>query len=62
MTEHFLSRAEVAEMIGVKSTSIVKYDLPVPDAMIANIRGWRPETIREWQSRRPGRGARTDLK
>ncbi|MFD6895906.1 XRE family transcriptional regulator [Rhodococcus sp. NPDC060086] len=62
MTERFLSRAEVAEIIGVKPTSLVTYNLPEPDVLIAKIRGWRPETIREWQSRRPGRGARTDLR
>nr|WP_285895830.1 transcriptional regulator [Trueperella bernardiae] len=40
--------------------------LPEPDATIGlepNVRhGWLPETVDDWQTNRPGRGARTDLK
>lgn len=61
MAERYLSRAEVAELIGVKQSSIGSYDLPPEDVLIGKVRGWREETIRAWQAERPGRGARTDL-
>ncbi|MCZ4556075.1 hypothetical protein O4215_10850 [Rhodococcus maanshanensis] len=49
-----------------------RYKLPPPDAIIGPInedgslprgttRGWLETTIDEWNSHRPGRGARTDL-
>ena len=30
--------------------------LPEPDVLIGRTRGWLPETIDEWNARRPGRG------
>lgn len=61
MTERFLSLTEVAKLIDVKVDSLRRYKLPEPDAWIGKVRGWRETTIQEWQKRRPGQGARTDL-
>ena len=36
--------------------------MPTPDATIGKVSGWLPETIEKWNSERPGRGARTDLR
>lgn len=49
----YLSRAEVAERIGVKPDTLGRYRLPEPDAMIGTVRGWLPATIDAWHSGRP---------
>lgn len=54
----YLSRAEVAERIGVKPDTLSRYKLPEPDATIGSTRGWLPATIDQWNSSRPGRGNR----
>lgn len=58
MTEHFLSRAEFAERIGVKPGTLGRYNLPEPDATIGDVRGWLPETVDGWHAARPGKGGR----
>ena len=58
MTEHFLSRAEFAERIGVKPGTLGRYNLPEPDATIGDVRGWLPETVDRWHAGRPGKGGR----
>jgi predicted DNA-binding transcriptional regulator AlpA len=50
----YLSLTEFAARIGV--TSLSKYRLPAPDAMIGGTRGWTAETIDAWQAARPGSG------
>ncbi|MDI9900522.1 helix-turn-helix transcriptional regulator [Rhodococcus sp. IEGM 1409] len=68
----YLSRAQLAERIGLSSDSLSRYKLPTPDVVIGPVnddgtiprgstRGWTPETVDEWNANRPGRGARTDL-
>lgn len=57
----YLSRTQVAQHIGVLPSSLSKYRLPPPDAVIGTVRGWSPATIDQWLATRPGRGARTDL-
>lgn len=57
----YLSRAEVAERIGVAVGTLSRYRLPEPDVLVGRARGWLPETIDAWNAQRPGRGARTDL-
>lgn len=52
----FLSRKEVAQMLGVKTDSINGYDLPEADAMIGTHRGWLQESIEKFKANRPGRG------
>lgn len=54
MTPYFLSRAELAERIGVKPDSLARYKLPAPDAMIGTTRGWLPSTVDRWNESRPG--------
>lgn len=54
--QRYLSRSEVAKLIGVKPDSLGRYKLPDPDAMIGSIKGWLPETIEQWHVTRPGRG------
>jgi hypothetical protein len=51
----YLSRAEVAERIGVKPDTLGRYRLPAPDAMIGSVRGWLPKTIDDWHQNRPGK-------
>lgn len=53
MTQHYLSRTEVAELIGVKPDTLGRYNLPEPDATIGKTRGWLPETIQDWDTHRP---------
>lgn len=52
----YLSRKEVAERIGVQQSTLSRYALPEPDAMIGATRGWLPETIDVWNAGRPGPG------
>lgn len=52
----YLSRPEVAELIGVQRTTLNRYQLPPHDAMIGSLKGWLPETIKAWNESRPGRG------
>jgi hypothetical protein len=56
MTVRYLSRAEVAERIGVKPDTLSRYKLPAEDAVTGTTRGWLPETIDAWNASRPGRG------
>lgn len=56
MAVHYLSRSEVAERIGVQPSTMSRYKLPEPDAVIGTVRGWLPETIDAWEADRPGRG------
>ena len=53
----YLSRAEVADRIGVAASTLSRYKLPEPDAQIGDVRGWTPNTIDEWNAARPGKGA-----
>lgn len=53
--QRFLSRAEVAERIGVKPDTLGRYRLPEPDAVIGTVRGWTVETIDKWNANRPSR-------
>lgn len=53
----YLSRTEFAERIGVQPSTLGRYKLPEPDAMIGDIRGWLPATVDRWNQARPGRGA-----
>lgn len=55
-TQTFLSRKEVAELIGVTSDALSRYKLPDPDAYIGETRGWLEDTILVWNANRPGRG------
>jgi hypothetical protein len=55
MPIRYLSRAEVAERIGVKPDTLGRYKLPEPDAVIGNVRGWLPRTIDAWDRARPSR-------
>lgn len=61
MPAKYLSQKEIADIIGVKLTSLANYKLPPPDAYIGRTRGWLPETIEKWNASRPGRGYRADL-
>lgn len=60
MTQHYLSRAEFAERIGVKPGTMGRYKLPEPDVMIGSTRGWSAEAIDAWHAARPGRGVKSD--
>lgn len=53
----YLSRAEVARRIGLKSVrSLSGMELPAHDVEVGEHKGWRSETIDAWQVTRPGRG------
>lgn len=58
MPNVYLSRAEVAELLGVTSDALSRYKLPEPDAYIGSTRGWRRDTIETWNANRPGQGWR----
>lgn len=53
----YLSRAEVAERIGLKSVrSLSGLLMPPHDVEVGKHKGWKVETIDAWQAERPGRG------
>jgi len=53
----FLSRTEVAKYLGMRGYhSLSGVELPAPDALIGDCKGWTPATIDAWQAARPGRG------
>lgn len=54
----YLTSSEFAERIGVSPNTLKRYDLPPVDAHLGNRRGWLPQTVDDWNARRPGRGAR----
>ncbi|MBV7432300.1 helix-turn-helix transcriptional regulator [Dermabacteraceae bacterium P13077] len=58
MTEHYIGRGEVAKLLGVAPDTLNRYTLPEADVAIGRIRGWRRETIEEWNANRPGKGGR----
>lgn len=60
MAIRFLTAGEFAERIGVKRHTLNRYKLPPPDAVVGNVRGWLPQTVDDWQARRPGKGNKAD--
>jgi len=60
LIDTYLSRSQVAELIGVKPASLSRYDLPEPDVAIGTgprtVRGWRASTILTWHASRPFAG------
>ena len=69
----YLNQAEFEARLGLARGTLSRYKLPVPDVVVGpvnedgslprgTVRGWRAETIDEWNAARPGRGTRTDLK
>lgn len=57
MTRKYLSGQGAADYLGMKRGSFVSLtNLPKPDAMIGNVRGWTPRTLDAWNATRPGRG------
>lgn len=62
MSERFLSLTEVAQMLGVTTGGLLNLRLPEPDALIGRTRGWKPETIEQWNATRPGHGGRPRMK
>jgi len=53
----YLGRTEVAHYLGLAGLpSLTGVELPPPDAVIGDRKGWTPETIDAWKKTRPGRG------
>lgn len=55
--KRYLSISEVAEHSGLKRNTIKAYSqipgrLPKPDAVIGRVKGWLPQTIDTWLTRR----------
>lgn len=49
----YLSREEVAEILGIRSASIASYRFfPEPDATVGSTRGWRETTIEKFMALR----------
>ena len=46
----------MAERLGITKGALARYRLPEADVTVGNARGWLPETIDEWNAKRPGRG------
>lgn len=58
MSERFLSLTEVAHRLGVTTGGLLNLRLPEPDALIGRTRGWKSETIDQWNAARPRHGGR----
>ncbi|AKV55090.1 helix-turn-helix transcriptional regulator [Bifidobacterium actinocoloniiforme] len=56
MSERFLSLTEIAGRLGITTGALANYRLPEPDVIVGRTRGWKAETIDEWNRNRPGRG------
>lgn len=56
MTTEYLGVKQVAERLCITPGGLLNLKLPKPDVRIGRTRGWLPETIDEWNARRPGRG------
>jgi predicted DNA-binding transcriptional regulator AlpA len=56
-TERYLSLTEIAQRLGITTGALAGYKLPGSDAYIGRTRGWKPETIDQWNAERPDRGA-----
>jgi len=53
MTLRFLSRAEIADLLGVSLSTVKQYaDFPQPDVMVGRNQGWAEATIRAWDEQR----------
>lgn len=55
-TIKYLSRAEVAALLGIQVHSMNRMELPEPDAVIGSRKGYLRATILAWNAKRPGRG------
>ena len=55
MTERYLSMTEVAQRLDITKGALARYKLPDPDVIVGKARGWREETIDQWNAQRPGR-------
>lgn len=62
LVDQFLNRTEFAARVGVKPSTLSRYDLPAPDVLVGSgstaQRGWRVSTVLEWQASRPEAGSR----
>ncbi|MDN2498968.1 hypothetical protein FHY52_20120 [Nocardia nova] len=67
MTEHYLNRAQVAEILGVQPGGLELSSLPAPDVVVGpvnadgtiprgSVRGWLLETIERHKAERAGCG------
>lgn len=54
--QRYMSFTEIAQYLGITSGALNGLKLPEPDAMTGRTRGWKKETIEEWNKNRPGRG------
>ena len=61
-TIHYLGTVGFAARIGVKADTLNRYKLPLPDAQIGRFRGWLPQTVDEWNARRPGKRTSRDAR
>lgn len=53
---HYLSLTDVAKYLGITTAALAHYKLPEADVYIGRTRGWKLETIEEWNAARPGKG------
>lgn len=62
----YVSAKEAASIAGVERDTFTSYvsrgQAPAPSFRIGTIKFWRLKTLREWMRKRPGEGARTDLR
>lgn len=57
IVKRYLSRAEIAERLGMKNVrSLSGIELPPHDVEVGIHKGWLAETIDAWHAERPGRG------
>lgn len=49
----YLSRTEVAKLLGLAPSTLSRYRLPEADVIVGDVRGWSETTILEWHAARP---------
>lgn len=52
MTEYYMSVSDIARMLGLTRANIATIKMPEPDVVVGRARGWKKETILEWDKER----------
>lgn len=60
MAIRYLTTSEAAARCGITVSTWNRYKTPPEDAITGKIKGYLPQTVDEWNARRPGQGNKKD--